>query len=242
MARSAPAVALAPGLWRIPVATSDGINAFAAVDDHGAVTLVDAGMPWAWKRLVAGLRHLGSDPSEVVRIVVTHAHADHVGNVAKVRSLSGAGVDAHVDDERYLTAGESPPIGPHIRRFRGVLQRWGRYPAIEVGSTFTDGALIDAGGGLRAHHTPGHTPGHTSFVHEPTGVLITGDVVHFWRSRIRIGIKAYCNDVALNEQSAQTLGDLAGEVIAFTHGPHLSSDGRRSMHAFLASRPRLGAA
>jgi glyoxylase-like metal-dependent hydrolase (beta-lactamase superfamily II) len=242
MARSAPAVALAPELWRIPVATSDGINAFAVLADDGSVTLIDAGMPWAWKRLEAGLRHLGSHPSQVSRILVTHAHADHVGNVARVRTESGADVHAPEDDEPYLRAGESPPIGPHIRRFRGTLQRWGRYPAIEVGATFADGALIDAGGGIRAHHTPGHTPGHTSFVHEPTGVLITGDVVHFWRARIRIGIKAYCNDVALNERSAQTLGALAGDTIAFTHGPHLASDGRRAMHAFLASRPIAGAA
>jgi glyoxylase-like metal-dependent hydrolase (beta-lactamase superfamily II) len=188
------------------------------------------------------LTHIGSDPSEVTRILVTHAHADHVGNVARVAKESGAPVHANVDDEPYLKAGQSPPIGKHIKHFRGLLDRWGRYPAIDVESTFTDGELIDTGGGIRAHHTPGHTPGHTSFVHEPTGVLITGDVVHFWRAKIRIGIKAYCSDVALNEQSAQKLGDLSRDVVAFTHGPHLADDGRRRMHQFLASRPKVGAA
>jgi glyoxylase-like metal-dependent hydrolase (beta-lactamase superfamily II) len=242
VARSAPAVALAPDVWRIPVATSDGINAFAIKDEHGAITLIDAGMPWAWSRLTGGLTFIGSDPSEVTRILVTHAHADHVGNVARVAQESGAPVNAHTDDEPYLRKGHSPPIGPQTKRFRSILERWGRYPAIEVESTFTDGALIDAGGGIRVHHTPGHTPGHTSFVHEPTGVLITGDVVHFWRSKIRIGIKAYCNDVALNERSAQRLGSLSGDVVAFTHGPHLAGDGRARMHAFLATRPTFGAA
>lgn len=236
MSRSAAAVPLADGVWRIPVATSDGINAFALRGSDGQITLIDGGMPWAWKRLEAGLAALGSAPSEVTRILVTHAHADHVGNVARVARESGAPVHAHEHDRDYLEAGNCPPIDPRIK-FHGLLQRWGRYDAIAVTSTFTDGELIDASDGIRAHHTPGHTPGHTSFVHEPTGVLITGDVVHFWRSSIRIGIKVYCHDIDLNEQSAQALGDLAGDTVAFTHGPHLATDGRRQVHAFLASRP-----
>jgi glyoxylase-like metal-dependent hydrolase (beta-lactamase superfamily II) len=224
-------------VWRIPVATSDGINAFAIRGDDGAVTLVDAGMPWAWSRLEAGLTAIGSAPSQVTRIITTHAHGDHVGNAARVVRESGAPVHAHEDDASFLRAGVSPPIDPSRRRFRGLLERWGRYDAVEVTETFTDGDLVDASSNLRAHHTPGHTPGHTSFVHEPTGVLITGDVVHFWRDKIRIGIKVYCNDIALNEKSAHRLSDLAGDVVAFTHGPHLPSDGRRAVHAFLASRP-----
>ena len=85
-------------------------------------------------------------------------------------------------------------------------------------------------------HTPGHTPGHTTYVHEPTGTLITGDVIHYWRSQIRIGIKVYCHDIALNEISAQKLADIDCDVVAFTHGPHLDSDARNRLHTFLAAR------
>jgi glyoxylase-like metal-dependent hydrolase (beta-lactamase superfamily II) len=237
MSRS-PAVALAPGLWRLPVAPADGINAFAVRADDGSITLVDAGMPWAWKRLDAGLRSIGSAPQDVTSIVLTHAHADHVGNAAQVHDVSGAPVSAHHDDREYLEAGVSPPIGPQTTRLRGLLARWGHYPPIPVASTFADGELVGAGGVLRAHHTPGHTPGHTSFVHAATGTLITGDVVHYWRSRIRIGMALYCHDVALNARSAERLADLAGDTVAFTHGPHLAHDGRRQVHAFLARRAK----
>ena len=37
------AVLLAPGVYRIPTAPLDLVNAFALVDDAGAVTLIDAG-------------------------------------------------------------------------------------------------------------------------------------------------------------------------------------------------------
>lgn len=231
----APAYELAPNVWRIPVASSDGINAFMLRGDDDQITLIDAGLPFAWKRLEGGLKHAGVDVADVTRILVTHAHSDHAGNVEKVRKISGAPVSAHEDDARYLRAGESPPIDPRMK-FRPLLQRWGRYDAVEVSDTFTDRELIDVAGGVRAIHTPGHTPGHTTYLHEPTGVLITGDVIHFWRAQIRIGIKFFCHDITLNEISAQKLADQSPDVVAFTHGPHIDADATSRLHSFLASR------
>ena len=50
-----PAVALAPGVWRIPTAGKDLINSFALVQEDGSVTLVDTGLKKAPPRIVAGL-------------------------------------------------------------------------------------------------------------------------------------------------------------------------------------------
>jgi glyoxylase-like metal-dependent hydrolase (beta-lactamase superfamily II) len=234
---SSPAHLLAPGVWRVPVAPADGINAFVLRGEDGQVALIDAGMPWAWGRLEAGLRHLGLGVEDVTRVLVTHAHADHVGNVARVREVSQAPVWAHGDDAEHLRAGASPPIDRSLR-WAGLKARWGRYPAVAVDQTLADGALVDIAGGLRVVHTPGHTPGHTSYLHEPTGVLITGDVIHYWRAQVRIGMRMYCHDIALNERSAHLLGDLEYDTVAFTHGPHIARGGRDRVRAFLASRGR----
>ncbi|HAM24969.1 MAG TPA: MBL fold metallo-hydrolase [Actinobacteria bacterium] len=235
---SAPAAyALAPGIWRIPVAPSDGINAFVLRGDDGQVTLIDAGLPFGWKRLVAGLTAAGVDVRDVTKVLVTHAHNDHVGNVARVVRESQAPVSAHRDDASYLTAGRVPSI-EQGGILRPLLSRWARYEPIGVDSTFGDGELLDIAGGLRVLHTPGHTPGHTSYFHEPTGVLITGDVIHFYRGTIRIGMKMYCHDISLNERSAQRLAEPKAEVVAFTHGAHLSDAARPRLHSFLAERLR----
>ena len=232
---TAPAAhALAPGVWRIPVAPWDGINAFVLQGDDDQVTLIDAGMPWAWKRLEQGLEHIGIHVQDITNIVVTHAHGDHVGNVERARQESQAPVTAHTLDAPFLASGQCPPIDPQ-RPFRPLLMKWGRFDQISVSDTFTDGELLNLAGGLRAVHTPGHTPGHTSYIHEPTGTLITGDVIHYWRSAIRIGMKLYCHDIALNEESAQKLAQADCEIVAFTHGPHLASQGRMRLHAFLAT-------
>ena len=140
------------------------------------------------------------------------------------------------DDAEHLRAGASPPIDPSLR-WAGLKARWGRYPAVAVDRTLEDGALLDIAGGLRVVHTPGHTPGHTSYLHEPTGVLITGDVIHYWRAQVRIGMRMYCHDIALNERSAHRLGTLDYDTVAFTHGPHIARDGRARVQAFLTTRP-----
>ncbi len=228
-----PAYEIAPGVWRIPVMTDDAINAFAFVEDDGQVTLLDAGLPYTGRRVSAGLRHLGSDVSEVTRILVTHAHNDHAGGIARVVSASGAPVLAHGSDAGYLQAGRVPPIGPQTRA-RRAWEILGRYRAVPVSATVADGETV--AGGLRAVHTPGHTPGHLSWLHEPTATLITGDAVHFYRGEVRIGMRLYCHDVALNERSAHRLGDLDYDAVGFTHGPEIRRGGRAALRAFLAAR------
>jgi glyoxylase-like metal-dependent hydrolase (beta-lactamase superfamily II) len=230
-----PAYEIAPGVWRIPVMTDDAINAFAFVADDEQVTLLDGGLPYTRRRVAQGLRHLGSDVSQVTRIIATHAHNDHAGGLAWVARQSGAPVVAHELDVPYLRTGRVPPIGPQTPA-RGLLERFARYPRVAVTSTVADGERVV--GGLQAFHTPGHTPGHTSWLHEPTGTLVTGDAVHFYRGQVRIGIALYCNDVALNERSAARLGELDYDAVGFTHGPEIRRGGRAALRAFLATRSR----
>ena len=230
-----PAVLLAPNIWRIPVAPSDGVNTFALRGDDGQVTLIDTGLEWTWKKLVEGLAFAKIDLADVTKILITHAHGDHVGNVNRVLESSSATVLAPLAATPYLESGKAPSIDPK-RRFRKLLEKRGGFDKVQVQQTFVDGELLDAAGGIRAMHTPGHTPGHTSLIHEPSGILFTGDVVHFWRKQIRIGMALVCHDMALNEVSAQRLSEATSDVLAFSHGPHVAANGRQAIHTFLASR------
>ena len=74
---SSPAFALAPTVWRIPVAPSDGINAFVLQGDDSQITLIDAGMPWAWKRLEQGLAHIGIQVEDITTEIDPVAKAGH---------------------------------------------------------------------------------------------------------------------------------------------------------------------
>ena len=229
------AALLAPGLWRIPTTPYDLINSFLLEESDGSLTLVDAGLRRADKRLVAAFAELGKDPHDVRRIVLTHAHNDHAGGLAATKAATGAAVVAHDRDASYLRDGKAPALDPTSRAGRWLSRLPTGFPKVEVAETFADGALL--AGGLRVVHTPGHTPGHCAFVHEPTGVLITGDSIFNLRG-LRYSPKTFCTDIRLSRETADRLADLDYDTAAFTHGAHISSGAREAVRAFLRGRPR----
>ena len=233
---------LAPSMWRIPAAPFDFVNSFALIEDDGSVTLVDTGTTGSTERIQAGLALAGKSWDDVSRIVLTHAHGDHAGGAAKAAGLAGVdGVAIHTLDAQWARDGMAPPRDS--RTFAGrMMNRLGRkangFPAVVVGEEFADGQVLPIAGGLRVVHTPGHTEGHVALLHEPTGVLITGDSI--WNVRkMRWSIKAFCQDIKLNEKTAHVLGELDYQVAAFTHGPHVTSGAREQVRNFLATAKRF---
>ncbi|MFB9832956.1 MBL fold metallo-hydrolase [Actinoallomurus acaciae] len=226
---------IAPNVWRIPAAPFDFLNIYALIDDDGQVTLVDTGTKGATRRTLAALAVMGKAAEDVTRIVLTHAHGDHAGGAAKMAEVTGASVAVHESDARWARAGQSPPRDAATAggRFLNRLGKRGNgFPAIVVGEEFSDGHVLPIAGGLRVVHTPGHTEGHVALLHETTGVLITGDSIWNVR-RMSWGIKAFCQDVALNRQTAHVLGELDYQVAAFTHGPHVSDQARERVRRYL---------
>jgi glyoxylase-like metal-dependent hydrolase (beta-lactamase superfamily II) len=224
------AVRLADGVWRIPTSPGDLVNSFALLDADGSVTLVDAGfkLPSTRRRLRAGLAAIGAGPPDVRRVVLTHGHVDHAGGLAGLVADTGAAVLAHEREAVYLRDGRAP------RSRRGKPRRFDK---VTVAEEFRHGTVLPDGGGLRVVHTPGHSPGHVSLLHQPTGVLITGDALFNVRG-LRYSPGWICTDPDLNRRSADVLGDLDFEVAAFTHGPEVRAGAREAVRAFLRGRER----
>jgi glyoxylase-like metal-dependent hydrolase (beta-lactamase superfamily II) len=231
------AVALADGIWRIPTFRYDLINSFLIADADGSLTLVDAGLKRAHKKVLAALAELGKAPQDVRRIVLTHAHNDHAGGLAAVKEATGATVEAHDRDAVYLRQGKPPQLDASRLAGRVMNHARGGFAKVEVGSTFQDGELLPIGGGLRVVHTPGHSPGHVSLLHEPTRVLITGDAIFNVRG-LRYSPATFCTDIKLSRETADRLADLVYDVAAFTHGDHVSTGAREAVRAFLRGRGR----
>lgn len=230
-------VLLAPGVYRIPTAPWSLVNSFAFVDDDGQVTLVDCGTKGAPRKLQAALSAIGAAPSDVTRIVLTHAHPDHAGGAEEVRRGSGAPVAVHADDADRARRGTPPPRDTSSRLGR-LLHRLpaGGFPAVEVAEELADGQVLPVGGGLRVVHTPGHTPGHVSLLHEATGVLVTGDALFNWRlgrRGISWSLRALCTDFRLSQRTAHVLGELEYGVAAFTHGEEIRDRAREQVRGFL---------
>lgn len=231
------AIALGPGIWRIPTVRWDLVNSFVIRGDDGSITLVDMGLSGAPPRILAGLAEIGAGVRDVTALVLTHAHSDHVGGAADMARWTGHGIIAHVEDAPLVTAGRSAPRDPSFALGRLITRDLSVSPA-PVERTMRDGDLL-VGSGLRVHHTPGHTPGHCSLLHEPTGTLITGDAIWNMRSRRTWPVLAFCTSATTTERSAATLADLEYTTAAFTHGPEIRDSGREAVRAFLAHPRRF---
>ncbi|GIH04829.1 putative metallo-beta-lactamase superfamily protein [Rhizocola hellebori] len=231
-----PAIELAPGVFRIPTIGKAAVNSFAFVDGDGSVTLVDCGVAKAPARIVAGLAAIGKHPADVTRIVLTHVHSDHAGGAAEMAQRTGAPVLTHAADAEFAEAGRLPKADSSFlsgRIFNRVNR--GKFAKFAVASPLADGDLLDVGGGLRVLHTPGHSPGHVSLLHEPTKLLITGDAIFNFLG-LRWPMRFICSDFLMTQATAQVLGEVDYDLVAFTHGEEIREQAREKVRGFL-SRP-----
>jgi glyoxylase-like metal-dependent hydrolase (beta-lactamase superfamily II) len=159
------------------------------VEEAGVVTVVDAGLPRFRPQLDEGLRLLGRQPADVGAVVLTHAHADHVGLAEPIRAEHGAPVFVHRDDENL--ARTKKPFGkneksllpylryPHAWRLLTHLTANGGATIKKIAevTTCSDGDALDVAGHPRVLHTPGHTSGHVALHFADHGLLVLGDLL-----------------------------------------------------------------
>jgi glyoxylase-like metal-dependent hydrolase (beta-lactamase superfamily II) len=185
--------------------------------------------------VLAALASIGSGPSDVTRLLLTHAHPDHAGGAAHVARATGLDVGIHEDDARYAEAGRTGTRDQSFLLARIMTRLFGSngFPAVTVGERLTDGQVLDVAGGLEVVHTPGHSPGHAAYLHRSSGVLITGDSIFNVR-RVRWPIKSFCTDFRMTQRTAYRLGELDYTTAAFTHGPEIVGTAREEIRRFLA--------
>ena len=69
------------------------------VEDEGALTVIDAGMPAHRPMLDELLSRLGRSLADVAAVVLTHPHVDHIWIAERLRTEAGAPVFVHAADE-----------------------------------------------------------------------------------------------------------------------------------------------
>ena len=173
---------LAPSLHRL----GDDRVACYLIEEAGAVTIVDAGLPAYYSDLAGELAAMGRTIDDVEAVVLTHGHSDHIGFAEKMRQSHGTPVTVHELDAA-LARGEvsNPQAGTGEKKLSsllGFLLYSARKGALriktlgEVGTFTTDGTL-DVPGAPKVIHAPGHTPGCVALYSEHVDALLVGDVL-----------------------------------------------------------------
>ena len=193
-------------------------NMYLCVDDDG-LTLIDSGKPKRAKLVMETVAELGYQPSDVKRIVITHADWDHAGSVAAIQAATGAMVIAGEKTAVYLKTATSPKHLPNWLAW--MLSPFDGYDGVNTIITVQIGESIPVLGGLEAIATPGHTDDHLSFYSPTTGVLFAGDALNTQNGRLNRTPPIITADEESANQSAINLLALAPTIIACGHGTPL---------------------
>ncbi|MDY6834437.1 MAG: MBL fold metallo-hydrolase [Chloroflexota bacterium] len=203
-------------------------NAFLI--DERDMTLIDTGPKGSSSKLEKLIRELGRSSGELGKIIITHCHFDHTGDVASLVEKTGASVAIHEADADYISKVDpypAPKLGPLSWIWSRTLLPILGSPPVDPDIQLMHNYELDILGGLRVIHTPGHTPGSICLYSQENRILFAGDVLRNSRSNILLPYRLFTSDWAQAQRSLAEIAKLEIDTICFGHGEtitHNASD------------------
>jgi glyoxylase-like metal-dependent hydrolase (beta-lactamase superfamily II) len=135
------------------------------VREKSELTLVDTSVPGSGRAIVRAAKSLGS---RINRIVLTHAHFDHVGSLeALAKKLPDAEVCIGEREARLLSGDFSLDPGERGKPLVGFKRA-----SCRINKLLKDGDMV---GSLKVVNCPGHTPGQIALLDTRDNSLLAGD-------------------------------------------------------------------
>lgn len=189
---SAPRLVVTEVADRVFHARTGDLVSWYLVVDGDAVLLVDAGYPADAPAVMASVQQVGRGSGDVTAVVVTHAHADHLGGITGLQAAHGTPAYAGAADAARVSADalqQVTPVTVARNAWRPGVLPWA-VRALRSGGTSSVAGLrveplpaadgdgtLDLPGAPVPVPTPGHSVGHTAFHLPDRGVLFTGDAL-----------------------------------------------------------------
>ena len=187
------------GLRTVQIEYADGLDTEVYIlECEGGLILVDVGFtPLCHENIQAELDSMEKTWEDIKLIIITHAHGDHINNLAQVRELTNAEVVIGEGDEKRIE------------------ERTGIYPEIVLGQ----GDVVGACGGIEMIHVPGHSPGNLALYLPKYKAIIAGDTI-FGDSEgtLEAPPEKYCTDVDLAAKNLIILADYDFDALLLSHG------------------------
>lgn len=181
------------------------------------VTLVDAGMPFMAKGILANLERL--QLGRLKQILLTHGHSDHVGSIKHILKQHQVPVYAHEIEIPYMVGERIYPR--RKKEEQNIAQGLARpLPQSEQGE-------LTAFGALRPYFTPGHSPGHVVYYHEQDRVLLAGDLFTTKAGKLHRPMPMFTADMGEALRSSEILRELHVLHLEVFHGKPVKNPGEQ---------------
>lgn len=180
----------------------------------GQAVLIEPATPYQEEQdlMVDWIESARSRGVELIAILATHHHPDHIGGAAALCERLGLPLWGHA-----MTA----------QRLSGV---------VELDRLLEDGERIELDGPIKTSltsvHTPGHAPGHLCFVDEASGIMIAGDMV---ASVGTIIVEPTDGDMILYLESLRRMAALEPVALLPAHGD-IIRDPQAKLSFYIAHR------
>ena len=208
------------GVHQISLPPFGFINTYLLETSEGLV-LVDTGLPGSEAAILGAMHELGYAPHQLAHIVLTHAHADHIGSVAALVSITGAKTWMHQADIPIAEGAPFRPLRP-LPTLMGRLFWMARHKSPEkvaparIDNPVQGGMILPFG--PQVIHIPGHCAGQIALLWPEKRLLIAADAC--MNAPLCLGLRQspLNEDPQLGRQSLTKLTTLGFDIACFGHG------------------------
>ncbi|ETA07748.1 MULTISPECIES: MBL fold metallo-hydrolase [Gordonia] len=227
---------------------TDVVN-WVLLEQNGELTLIDGGYPGQAGQVIESINRIGRRPEDIRGALLTHAHVDHLGGLAKLQARYGFPVymdPVEVDHalRHHLQQANALDLAPLVGTRRlwswlakttplGVLSRAG----LSAAESFP--GKLDLPGSPVPVASHGHTDGHSSYLVGDGRALVSGDaLVSGHEVSAIVGPQCipslFQHDEATARRSVERFTELDAELLLAGHGPLYRGSVADAAHRALA--------
>ncbi len=140
------------------------------------IHLIDTGIASTVGVIETYLAGIDRSFDDVVTVLLTHGHADHMGGLKTIQSRSGCCVLAHALETPWI---ENTGLQVAKRPSLGFDQLVSGDVTVDQQVVDGDKVQLEPGLEMKVIHTPGHSPGSVCYLLNGHEVLFTGDALAF---------------------------------------------------------------